>query len=69
MFSYLAAENVAKQWEVSRQDQDCFAVLSQNRAERAQKDGHFNEEMISIPVKIRKGEYQAPGRANLLGCC
>jgi len=30
--------------------------MSQNRVERAQKDGHFNEEIITIPVKIRKGK-------------
>lgn len=52
-----SAENVAKQWKVSRQDQDQFAVVSQNRVERAQKDGHFNEEIITIPVKIRKGKF------------
>ena len=55
MYLYFAAENVAKQWKISRQDQDQFAVTSQNRVERAQKDGHFNEEIITIPVKIRKG--------------
>lgn len=54
---FLIAENVAKQWKVSRQNQDEFALSSQNRAERAQKDGHFNDELISIPVKIRKGNY------------
>jgi len=54
----ITAENVAKQWKVSRQDQDQFAVVSQNRVERAQKDGHFNEEIITIPVKIRKGTIE-----------
>lgn len=51
-----SAENVAKQWKVSRHEQDQFAVMSQNRVERAQKDGHFNDEIITIPVKIRKGK-------------
>ncbi|XP_068755293.1 acetyl-CoA acetyltransferase, cytosolic-like isoform X1 [Montipora capricornis] len=50
----ITAENVAKQWKISRQDQDKFALLSQNRAEKAQKDGHYINEVISIPVKIRK---------------
>lgn len=54
---FLIAENVAKQWKISRQNQDEFAFSSQNRAEKAQKDGHFNDELISIPVKIRKGKY------------
>ncbi|XP_074624776.1 acetyl-CoA acetyltransferase, cytosolic-like isoform X1 [Acropora palmata] len=50
----ITAENVAKQWKISRQNQDEFALSSQNQAEKAQKDGHFNDELISIPVKIRK---------------
>lgn len=54
---FLIAENVAKQWKISRQNQDEFALSSQNQAEKAQKDGHFNDELISIPVKIRKGKY------------
>lgn len=54
----ITAENVAKQWQVSRQDQDQFAVTSQNRVERAQKAGHFSEEIITIPVKIRKGTIE-----------
>ncbi|KAM7447838.1 Acetyl-CoA acetyltransferase [Porites harrisoni] len=54
----ITAENVAKQWKVSRHEQDQFAVTSQNRVERAQKDGHFNQEIITIPVKIRKGTIE-----------
>ncbi|CAH3145854.1 unnamed protein product [Porites lobata] len=54
----ITAENVAKQWKVSRHEQDQFAVMSQNRVERAQKDGHFNQEIITIPVKIRKGTIE-----------
>lgn len=52
----LAAENVAKQWQVSRDDQDQFAVVSQNKAEKAQKEGYFKEEIITVPVKTRKGK-------------
>ena len=55
-FSF-AAENVAKQWQVSRDDQDQFAVVSQNKAEKAQKEGYFKEEIITVPVKTRKGKF------------
>lgn len=62
-FEYIfSAENVAKQWKVSRHEQDQFAVTSQNRVERAQKDGRFNQEIITIPVKIRKGKKTAKRR-------
>ena len=53
---YFAAENVAKQWQVSRDDQDQFAVVSQNKAEKAQKEGYFKEEIVTVPVKTRKGK-------------
>ncbi|KAJ7315084.1 Acetyl-CoA acetyltransferase, cytosolic [Desmophyllum pertusum] len=49
------AENVAKQWQVSRDDQDRFAVVSQNRVENSQKEDYFKEEIITVPVKTRKG--------------
>lgn len=50
------AENVAKQWQLSRQDQDEFAVASQNKAEAAQKAGKFKDEIVPHVVKTRKGE-------------
>lgn len=56
MFSF-TAENVAKKWQVSREDQDKYAVLSQNRTESAQKAGYFDKEIIPVFVSSRKGEY------------
>ncbi|KAB1275632.1 Acetyl-CoA acetyltransferase; cytosolic [Camelus dromedarius] len=51
----ITAENVAKKWQVSREDQDKVAVLSQNRTENAQKAGHFDKEIVSVFVSSRKG--------------
>lgn len=50
------AENVAKQWEISRAQQDEFALASQNKAEAAQKAGKFEDEIAAFTVKTRKGE-------------
>jgi acetyl-CoA C-acetyltransferase len=50
------AENVAQQWQISRDQQDEFAVASQNKAEAAQKAGKFAEEIIPFIIKTRKGE-------------
>lgn len=50
------AENVAKQWAVTREDQDQFAVSSQNRTEAAQKAGHFDQEIVPVTVPSRKGK-------------
>jgi len=50
------AENVAEQWQISRDQQDEFAVASQNKAEAAQKAGKFDDEVIAYTVKHRKGE-------------
>jgi acetyl-CoA C-acetyltransferase len=50
------AENVAEQWQISREMQDEFAVASQNKAEAAQKAGKFDDEVIPFTVKTRKGE-------------
>lgn len=57
LFFSFTAENVAKKWQVSREDQDKFAVLSQNRTESAQKAGYFDKEIIPVFVSSRKGEY------------
>lgn len=54
---FSSAENVAKKWQVSREAQDKVAVLSQNRAEHAQKAGHFDKEIVPVLVSSRKGEY------------
>ncbi|MEM8580736.1 MAG: acetyl-CoA C-acetyltransferase [Pseudomonadota bacterium] len=50
------AENVAEQWQISREMQDEFAVGSQNKAEAAQNAGKFDDEVIPFTVKTRKGE-------------
>ncbi|MEM1289602.1 MAG: acetyl-CoA C-acetyltransferase [Pseudomonadota bacterium] len=50
------AENVAKQWQLTRDEQDQFAVNSQNKAEAAQKAGKFKDEIVSHTVKMRKKE-------------
>jgi acetyl-CoA C-acetyltransferase len=50
------AENVAQQWQISREQQDEFAVASQNKAEAAQKAGRFAEEIVPFTIKTRKGE-------------
>ncbi len=50
------AENVAKQWQITRQQQDEFAVKSQNKAEAAQKAGRFKDEIVPVTVKSRKGD-------------
>ena len=50
------AENVATQGQITREDQDAFAVLSQNRAEAAQKAGKFDAEITPVTIKGRKGD-------------
>ncbi len=50
------AENVANQWHISREEQDEFAVASQNKAEAAQKAGRFADEIVPYIVKGRKGD-------------
>ncbi len=50
------AENVARQWQLTRDEQDNFAVASQNKAEAAQKAGKFTDEIVPVTVKTRKDE-------------
>src|SRR4029079_16647144 len=50
------AENVAKQWQITRQQQDEFAVASQNKAEAAQKAGKCKDEITPVTIKSRKGD-------------
>jgi len=52
----VTAENIARQWQLSREDQDAFAVASQNKAEAAQKAGKFDEEIVPFTISTRKGE-------------
>ena len=49
------AENVAERWGISRMEMDAFAVDSQNKAERAQADGAFSEEIVPIVIQGKKG--------------
>ena len=51
----ITAENVAKKYDVSRQEQDEFAVASQNKAEAAQKAGKFKDEIIPLEIPSKKG--------------
>jgi acetyl-CoA C-acetyltransferase len=50
------AENVAEQWQISRDMQDEFALASQNKAEAAQKAGKFDDEVIPFTIQTRKGD-------------
>jgi acetyl-CoA C-acetyltransferase len=50
------AENVAKKYEISRAEQDAFAVASQNKAEAAQKAGRFDDEIVPVMIPQRKGD-------------
>ena len=50
------AENVATKWQITREEQDAFAVASQNKAEAAQKAGKFKDEIVPFTVSTRKGD-------------
>src|SRR3954469_15319891 len=50
------AENVAREWQITREEQDRFAVASQNKAEAARKAGRFKDEIVPVTVKGRKGD-------------
>ncbi|TCK16662.1 acetyl-CoA acetyltransferase [Ancylobacter aquaticus] len=50
------AENVARQWQITRDEQDSFAVASQNKAEAAQKAGRFKDEIVPVTISSRKGD-------------
>jgi len=50
------AENVARQWQITREEQDQFAVASQNKAEAAKKAGRFKDEIIPVTIKTKKGD-------------
>lgn len=54
----ITAENVAQQWSVGREEQDQFAVRSQNRVEASQKAGHFDQEIVPVMVPSRKGPVE-----------
>jgi acetyl-CoA C-acetyltransferase len=50
------AENVAQKWQITREEQDKFALASQHKAEAAQKAGRFKDEIVPVTVKTRKGD-------------
>ena len=50
------AENVARQWQITRDSQDAFAVASQNKAEKAQTAGRFSDEIAPVTISTRKGD-------------
>ncbi len=50
------AENVAQKWQITREEQDKFAMASQNKAEAAQKAGKFKDEIAPVTIKGRKGD-------------
>ncbi|WP_321839740.1 acetyl-CoA C-acetyltransferase [Paraburkholderia bannensis] len=52
----VTAENVAKEYGITREEQDAFAALSQNKAEAAQKEGRFDKEIVPVEIPQRKGE-------------
>jgi acetyl-CoA C-acetyltransferase len=52
----VTAENVATKWQISREDQDKFALGSQNKAEAAQKAGRFKDEIVPFTIQTRKGD-------------
>ncbi|MGE3245838.1 MAG: acetyl-CoA C-acetyltransferase [Beijerinckiaceae bacterium] len=52
----VTAENVAAKWQISRDEQDKFALASQNKAEAAQQSGRFDDEIVAHTVKTRKGD-------------
>ncbi|XP_069091241.1 acetyl-CoA acetyltransferase, cytosolic [Pleurodeles waltl] len=54
----ITAENVAKQWKISRENQDKYSVKSQNKAEKAQKSGYFDKEIVPVTVPSKKGPLE-----------
>lgn len=52
----ITAENIAEQWNLTREEQDAFAAQSQNKAEKAIKEGKFKDEIVPVVIPQRKGE-------------
>ena len=50
------AENIAKQWQITREEQDAFAAASQQKAEAAMKADRFQDEIVPVTIKTRKGD-------------
>ena len=54
----ITAENIAKKYKISRKAQDIFAVISQNRAEKAQFDNLFRDEIVPVEIEFRNNEFK-----------
>ncbi|AVO47138.1 acetyl-CoA C-acetyltransferase [Phreatobacter cathodiphilus] len=52
----VTAENVAEKWQITKDEQDQFAVASQNKAEAAKKAGRFKDEIVPVTISTRKGD-------------
>ncbi|HBH13724.1 MAG: 3-ketoacyl-CoA thiolase/ Acetyl-CoA acetyltransferase [Clostridiales bacterium 38_11] len=52
----ITAENIAEQWKITKEEQDLFAVSSQNKTEAAQKSGRFKDEIVPVEIPQRKGD-------------
>ncbi|HBD63728.1 MAG TPA: acetyl-CoA C-acyltransferase [Clostridiales bacterium] len=52
----ITAENIAEQYGITKEEQDAFAVQSQNKTEEAQKAGKFKDEIVSVEIPQRKGD-------------
>lgn len=52
----VTAENIAEKWSVSREEQDAFALESQNKALKARAEGRFKEEIVPVMIPVRKGD-------------
>jgi acetyl-CoA C-acetyltransferase len=52
----ITAENIAEQWNITRKDQDEFSLRSQNRAEKAIKEGRFKDEIVPVEIPQKKGD-------------
>ena len=52
------AENVASEWQITREEQDEFAVASQNKAEAAQKAGRFKDEIVPVTIASAEGRHR-----------
>jgi len=52
----MTAENLAEKYQITREEQDAFAVASQNKAESAKNAGKFKDEIVGVTIKTRKGD-------------
>ena len=57
----MTAENIAERWGITRAEQDAFAAASQNKAEKAVKEGRFRDELVPVPIPVKGGveEFRA----------